>query len=248
MKLPFPITFKTYMFSVLLILTIIGIIMNGFSHTMPQVLLALTTTIILDLIITYKIEKTIILPDAATISGLFIATSLSINQVWYIPIIAGAIAIFSKHLIKIDDRHIFNPAVFGLFSVILLFNAKIEWWASQLTWLIIILGLFISYKIKRFHITLPYFVTSVIISLVYAIITKNQITLGTLLLSTNLFFMFFMLVEPMTAPSNIKGGIIYSIIAAIISFIFLIYIPIFEHSIFALIITDLSVHFLNKLE
>ncbi len=244
----FPITFKTYMFSVLLILTTVGVITNGISRTIPQIIIALITTITLDLIINYKIEKTFVLPDSATISALFIAAALSVNQIWYIPIIAGAVAIISKHVIKIKGRHIFNPAVFGLFSVILLFNTQIEWWASQITWLVIILGLFISYKVKRFHITIPYFLASVIISLIYNSITKHQLSLGILLFSANLFFMFFMLVEPMTAPSNIKGGIIYGIIAAIVSFIFVIFIPRFEPSIFALVITDLFVPLLNKLE
>ena len=127
------------MFSVLLILTTVGVITNGISRTIPQIIIALITTITLDLIINYKIEKTFVLPDSATISALFIAAALSVNQIWYIPIIAGAVAIISKHVIKIKGRHIFNPAVFGLFSVILLFNTQIEWWASQITWLVIIL-------------------------------------------------------------------------------------------------------------
>ncbi|MBI2148126.1 RnfABCDGE type electron transport complex subunit D [Candidatus Woesearchaeota archaeon] len=248
MKFPFTITFKTYIGIILFILTIIGIIKNGVLQTIPQLIITIATTIILDVSINYIKEKEFILPDSATISALFIATALSINQVWYIPITAGAIGILSKHIIKIKEKHIFNPAVFGLFVVILLFDVKIEWWASQITWLVIILGLFISYKVKRFHITIPYFLTSIIISLIYNLIAKNPITIGNLLFSTNLFFMFFILVEPMTAPTNNKGKIIYGILAAIFSFLILIFIPRFEPSIFALVITDLSVPLLNKLE
>ena len=246
MKLPFPITFKTYMGLVLLILTIIGIIKNGISQTIPQIIIASLTTIILDLIINYVKEKEFILPDSATISGLFIATALSINQNWYVPLIAGIVAILSKHIIKINEKHIFNPAVFGLFIVILLFNAKIEWWTSQITWLVIILGLFISYKVKRFYITIPYFLTSIIISLTYNLIASRPITIGNLLFSTNLFFMFFMLVEPMTSPTNNKGKTIYGVLAAIFSFLILIFIPRFEPSIFALIITNLFTPLMNK--
>src|SRR3989338_2464571 len=244
MKFSFPITFKTYMVIVLFILTIVGIIKNGIFNTIPQLIIALAATTILDVSINYIKEKKFVLPDSAIISGLFIATALMLNSTWYTTLIAGAVAILSKHIIQFNDKHIFNPAVFGLFLVILLFNAKIEWWAAQITWLVIILGLFISYKVKRFHITIPYFLTSITISIIYNLITKNPITISKLLISTNLFFMFFMLVQPMTAPTNIKCGIIYSIIAAIFSFLILTFMPRFEPSILALVLVDLFVPFL----
>lgn len=243
----FPITLKTYMGLILLILTIIGIIKNGISQTLPQIIIALLATIPLDLIINYYKEKTFILPDSVTISALFIATALSIGQQWYIPLVAGIIAILSKHLIKINQRHIFNPAVFGLFIVILVFNATIEWWISQILWLVIILGIFMMYKMKNYYLISSYLLTSIILSLIYHLTTKS-FALKTLLFSTNLFFMFFMLIEPMTAPRTKKVKIIYGAITALASFLILLFLPKYEPSIFALVIADLFVPWLNKLQ
>src|SRR3989338_3049864 len=146
MKLPFKVTYKTYMFSVLLILKIIGVFKNGIWNTLPQLLIALITTITLDVSLNYIKEKTFILPDSATISAFFIATALAVNQPWFVPFVAASIAILAKHFIRVNGTHIFNPGVFGLFCSILIFNAQIQWWAAQYTILVIIGGLFITYK------------------------------------------------------------------------------------------------------
>lgn len=242
----FPITLKTYMGSILLILAIIGIIKNGVSQTLPQLLIALAATIPLDLIINYYKEKRFILPDSATISALFIATALSINQLWYTTLIAGIVAILSKHIIKINDRHIFNPAVFGLFAVILIFKVGIEWWASQILWIVTIFGVCLMYKMKNYKIILSYLITSLVLSTAY-LLTKDSLSLKTLFFSINLFFMFFMMVEPMTAPITKKAKMIFGILVAVLSFLILIFMPRFEPSITALVLADLFVPLLNKL-
>ncbi len=243
----FTIKLKTYMGLILFILTIIGMIKNGFSQTIPQMLIALAATVPLDLIINYYKEKNFILPDSATISAFFIATALSINQPWYIPLVAGIIAILSKHIIKINNKHIFNPAVFGLFITILIFNATIGWWSSQILWLVIIFGIFMMYKMKNYKMVLSYLITSLILSLVYNLINKNNLTLGILFFSTNLFFMFFMLVEPITSPTNKKAKMIFGILVAVFSFLVLIFIPKYEPSITALVLADLFIPIINKI-
>ncbi len=242
-----PITLKTYMAAALLILIIAGIIKIGISKTLPQLLIALAVCVALDLAVNYFKKKKFILPDSSVITAFFIAAALSIGQRWYIPIIAAAMAVLSKHIIKIKNRHIFNPAVFGLLAVMLLFNSPIEWWASSPLWLVIIFGIFLMYKMKNYYLISSYFLTSVIISLLYHSIKKTEITFGILFFSINFFFMMFMLVEPMTSPFRKKGKIIYGILAALFSFAATIIIPQYDNSIIALITADLFVPLLNKL-
>ena len=246
MNLPFRITPKTYMFSFLLILTIIGVIKNSILKTLPQILIALVTTIILDVLINYIKKKKFIPPDSAVITALFIATALAIGTNWYITLIASAIAILTKHLIKINNRHIFNPANIGLLFVGLLFSSTIGWWSAQINWLVIIFGIFIAYKVKRFYIIIPYLITGLILSLIYVLITKTILSLGILFLSINLFFMFFMLTEPMTAPPRKKSQIVYGIVAAVLTLLFILFIPRIEASIGALVLSNLFTPLLNK--
>lgn len=247
MSSPFPITLKTKLFFILLILTIIGVIKNGFLSTFPQIIIAVITATVLDLTINYLKNKKIIFPDSAIISGLFIATALSINSIWYIPFSAAVFAIIIKHVIKINNKHIFNPAVSGLFFVMLLFQAKIEWWSGQILWLVIIFGIYLMYKMKNYFLISSYLIIGIGLAIMYNLVNNQNLTLSTIFFSTNFFFMFFMLVEPITAPFRKKAKIIYGTSVAIISFLILIFIPQFESSITTLIIANLFVPLLNKL-
>ncbi len=241
------ITLKTYMGMILLILLVVGIAKIGIAKTFPQLLISLIVCVSLDLIINYAKKKKFILPDSAAITAFFIAAALSTGQSWYIPLIAAATAIISKHIIKIKNRHIFNPAAFGLFIVMLFFNSVIEWWASFPLWLVIIFGIFMMYKMKNYYLISSYLTAGILTSLVYHVITNHEITFKILFFSMNFFFMMFMLIEPMTSPFRKKGKIIYGITAAIISFFALIIIPQYDNSIIALLIANLFVPLLNRL-
>ncbi len=243
----FPITLKTYIGVILLILSIIGIAKIGVSKTLPQLLISLIVCVSLDLIINYTKKKKFILPDSAVITAFFIAAALSTGQPWYIPLIAATAAVLSKHTIKINNRHIFNPAVFGLFIVMLFFNSAIGWWASFPLWLVIIFGIFMIYKMKNYYLISSYLTAGILTSLAYHAITHHEITFKILFFSINFFFMMFMLIEPMTSPFRKKGKIIYGITAAIISFFALIIIPQYDNSIIALLAANLFVPLLNKL-
>ncbi len=244
----FPITLKTYMGAILLILSIIGIAKIGVSKTLPQLLISLIVCISLDLIINYAKKKKFILPDSAVITAFFIATVLSIGQQWYIPLIAGSAAVLSKHIIKINNRHIFNPAVFGMFIAMLLFNSAIEWWASSPLWPVIIFGIFMIYKMRNYYLVSSYLIAGILISLIYHLLTNNEITSRVLFFSINFFFMMFMLVEPMTSPFRKKGKIIYGILVSFLSFAAFIIIPQYDNSIIALMLGNLFVPLLNKLK
>lgn len=243
----FQITLKTYMRIILLILLVIGVIKIGIVKTLPQLLVALITCLALDLMINYAKKKKIILPDSAAITAFFIAAALSTGQPWYIPLIAATAAITSKYIIKIKNRHIFNPAAFGLFIVMLSLNSTIEWWASFPLWLVIILGIFMMYKMKNYYLISSYLTAGILTSLIYHAITNHEITFKILFFSINFFFMMFMFIEPMTSPFRKKGKIIYGITAAIISFFALIIIPQYDNSIIALLVANLFVPLLNRL-
>ena len=98
----------------------------GIKALLP-VLIAVITTTILDLFIEYFKSKTWFFPQSALISGLFIGGLLTQNLQWYIYILAGAIAILSKHLIKFQQKHIFNPANFGVLLVSIIFGVSHTW-------------------------------------------------------------------------------------------------------------------------
>ena len=137
-------TIYQYMSAFLIILTLVSVFFYNFgTNALIPVLISVLTTTILDLIINYFKFKAWEFPYSAFISGLFIGGLLTQNLVWYIYIIAGVIAVASKHILKVNHRNIFNPANFGILLVFLIFRAQNSWWISSPLILVLIFGIFI---------------------------------------------------------------------------------------------------------
>jgi Na+-translocating ferredoxin:NAD+ oxidoreductase RnfD subunit len=223
-------------------LTIYNVFVIGISKTLPQLLIALITVSLLDILINYIKSKRFIRPYHTIITALFIATILPTGQAWYVPAIISAIAILSKHLININKRHLFNPAMFGLFFSALLFNQSSQWWATSPLPVILIFGLFIAYKFRRLHLALSYIVTILLLGFILAPSTFSVASI----LNLNYFFIFFMLVEPMSSPIYKKGRILFGFLAAVLVFSFSTYITNFSPYILALLAANLFVPLINK--
>lgn len=226
----------------LFVLALIGIYKNGTNFIWP-ILITVLTASILDLIIIYIKEKKFIIPKSATISGLFIGGILAPNQSLIIYFIAPIVAILSKHLIKFNKKHIFNPSAFGLIFSVIFFKAILNWWIDSLIWLVLIFGIFLAYKMKRFHLIFSFIITFEILMLIYTIVNKLNISH---LLSLSFFFMLFMLVEPITSPVSKKSRIAFGIFAAVLSFVLFHYWPRYDPYLLSLLIADLFVPLLNK--
>lgn len=216
------------------------------ANALIPVVVAVATTTILDLLIEYFKSKALEFPQSALISGLFIGGLLTQNLQWYIYVLAGAIAILSKHLIKFQQKHIFNPANFGVLLVSIIFGVSHTWWISSTLILVLIFGIFIIWRLRRldlgFSFLLSYYLINSILELAkgaqfseiyYTIINGGVIY----------FFAMFMLIEPKTNPA--KNRIVYGILVAILFIVLHLYIP--RHDLpLALAIGNVLVPILNK--
>ncbi|HLC56047.1 MAG TPA: RnfABCDGE type electron transport complex subunit D [Candidatus Nanoarchaeia archaeon] len=228
------------------IFTFILIIIAFFSDgkIVFNLIIALLTTIILDLILTYIKEKRFYIPSSAVITGLLIGGILPSAIPFYIPLIASVLAILSKHFIIINKRHIFNPASFGLLVILLIFSISLVWNVNSNLYLVILFGLMLSYKIKRLDYSITYLISHIIFSSLLAVYLKESIL--PYILTINFFFAFFMFIEPITSPSKRKSRIILGILAGLLSVILLQLIPKYDHSILTLIIINLLTPILDR--
>lgn len=233
-----------YMVFFLSIMAFYGIHINGIVNTLPQLVIAVITASLLDILISYFKTKQFMMPYHAIISGIFIGVILPMGQNWHTPAIIAIIAILSKHLINASHKHLFNPAMFGLFFATLLFRQPLQWWGAAPLPLILLFGLFISYKFKRFHLTLTYIITSIVLWSIFSLATNNTV-IGSIFF-VNYYFAFFMLVEPITSPAYQKGRILYGFLAAVLTFVFNVYVARFDPSNISLLIANLFVPFINK--
>ncbi|MBI2660144.1 RnfABCDGE type electron transport complex subunit D [Candidatus Woesearchaeota archaeon] len=256
-------TVYQYMVSFLIILSLTSAFFYGFGvGALLPILTAVLTTTIFDLVISYFKFKTWEFPQSALISGLFIGGLLTQGLQWYIYAIAGAIAILSKHLIKVKGRHIFNPANLGILLVSVIFGASHTWWVSSPIILVLIFGIFILWRLRRFDLGLSFVAAYFILVLLINI--SNPVTCGMMNMRCPMqpspladfyytiinggviyFFAMYMLVEPKTHPRN--NRIYYGILVAVLLVAAEKIIP--QHSIpLALAIGNIFVPFFDKLK
>lgn len=209
----------------LLLIFISAIIHYPFTSYIQTFLIALVSTVAFDLAFLKLRRITLFFPYAAIVTGIIIGLTTSLNLSWYQLITAGGLAMFSKHYLGFGNRHIFNPAAFGLFFSHLVFGENISWWA--VSWqqfgtqnpqfiiypLILLLpGLVSAVRMRRFVNVLTFY-------LVYVLFTK------TIFDPTVIFFSLVMLPEPMTTPFKRTEQLLFGISVAFLSFIIRLPLP-----------------------
>lgn len=126
-----------------------------------------------------------------------------------LPFLFGAaiLAMASKYILVIHKKHIFNPAALGIALTSLVGLGQASWWVSNnyMAPFILLGGLLIVYKIRRFDLVLAYLLV-VVLSIS-----------GYMGLSSLLFLAFAMLTEPQTTPSSRKWRIVYGTIVGVLS-------------------------------
>lgn len=152
--------------------------------------------------------------SASIVTGIIIAILNSPKNSWLEAIFIIFLAIASKHLIKIKNRHIFNPAAFGLFFGSLLFRTPIAWWSvSSFFLLLLFLPGYVSiFRSRKFNIILSFFA-------VYNLFTFFIIKRINIFDPVIIFFALVMLPEPMTSPNRPMKQIFFGVTVAIITII-----------------------------
>lgn len=135
-------------------------------------------------------------------------------------IIASAISMASKYVLAPYKKHIFNPAALGVAVTGVLSIGYASWWVGgniPLLPFVLIGGLAIVHKIRRFDLVVTFFVFAIgTIAL-----TTPQIGFGTavslaVVHTSLLFFAFVMLTEPLTTPPMRRMRLVYAAFVGIL--------------------------------
>ncbi|MCI4340545.1 MAG: RnfABCDGE type electron transport complex subunit D, partial [Thermoplasmata archaeon] len=173
-------------------------------------------------------------PDAAIVTGLFLALLL--------PPVVPAIAAGSATLAAITLRHVLrrkgrpwlNPAAAGMLVGAVFFGLAPAWWGAINENLVIVLGiLLIVWQRRNWRLPLVflggYAGLAVLQRVVFSLSTGLVLVPRVLFLSavdpTVLFFGFFMVAEPRTAPSDTGTQPIYAIVVAASAAILPLFLP-----------------------
>lgn len=232
----------------ILFLVIIGIsgVLTLQQNAWPQLIIVPAVAGVLDFFINFVRFKSKSLPETGIITGLFCASIFTANLPF--AVLAGVLAILSKHLIRWKDWHPFNPAAFGLVVAAAILGNGVEWWNTT-SWIIIPLGLFIAWRIRRIYISIAFLLASWLINSAYFMMSGVAINAQALLLNyTMLFFAFFMAVEPRTTPNRKKGMVLFGISLAALLFLLGRFIPQIDPLLLSLLVMNLTTPLLNRLK
>ncbi|MEN3376198.1 MAG: enediyne biosynthesis protein [Hyphomicrobiales bacterium] len=151
------------------------------------------------------------------ITGLSLSLLLRADEPW-IHLIAGVIAIGSKFVLRLDGKHIWNPAGFAI--VVLLFTAKSHVWISPGSWgsevwfaaLLVFFAILVLGAAGRSDIAIFFLGTHAALLFARAVwlgdplaIPVHQLQSGSLLI-----FTFFMISDPRTSPDSRLGRFIFA--------------------------------------
>lgn len=174
-------------------------------------------------------EATVPLPAfdwrSPTVTGMSLILLLRTNELW-LSALAAVIAISGKFLIRVNGKHIFNPSLFGIIAMLILFPGGA--WVSPAQWgreglflfFITCAGGCVLFRALRSDITLAFLATYALLIVGRTLwlgdpwpIARNQLASGGLLI-----FAFFMISDPRSTPDARAGRILFSALTALIAF------------------------------
>jgi Na+-transporting NADH:ubiquinone oxidoreductase subunit NqrB len=159
------------------------------------------------------------------ITALGLSVLLRVDHPWAMAF-AAAIAVLSKFLLQFNQKHIFNPANFGIICAILFTD---EAWVSPGQWgesmwyvgMFLICGGLVLKKVGRWDTTIAF------LSFYFAMEAVRNVYLGwtwdvwsyRMMSGSLIMFSFFMITDPRTIPNAKPARIIWTFTIALITFI-----------------------------
>jgi ferredoxin-NADP reductase/Na+-translocating ferredoxin:NAD+ oxidoreductase RnfD subunit len=145
------------------------------------------------------------------------------QSVEYLPFV-GWVAVWamaSKYIFAINKKHLFNPAAFAVAVTVLTLGRGANWWVSSVYMLplVVIGGVLLVRKIRRFDLVASFFAVALISIVVSGYANgSNPVSVleKVLLYSPILFFGLAMLTEPATTPPTRNLRIMYGVLVGIL--------------------------------
>ncbi|MBI2021928.1 hypothetical protein HYS93_03585 [Candidatus Daviesbacteria bacterium] len=186
----------------LILLYLVGLLSFPPVKIIWQILPPILATFIFGTIYDYFETKNLKPSLSTLITGLIIGLVAQFGeQAWKLFLI-GLAAVTFKFLIKINGKHIFNPAASGLLFGILALSSFPAWWGGERSpWIFYIFIPWLLLKYKRW---------APIVSLLLPLIIFDG--LAVLTSGSLLFFTSVMLIEPKTSPYTVREGVIFGLV------------------------------------
>jgi Na+-translocating ferredoxin:NAD+ oxidoreductase RnfD subunit len=198
-------------------------VLESFSRT----LLAIGTAMAFELVLSKLVYRKFPVLASAYITGISVGILIRSPDYWPYAL-TSAIAITSKYVIRWRGRHLWNPSNFAICAMLLIApeyiaTLSIQWgntiWPMLVVW---VLGAFITWRVKRFHITATYVVSFIVLAGVRAAITGHPVLAEVAPITGPMYqlFIFFMITDPRTTVRSKLGQCVVAFFVALVEMIF----------------------------
>jgi Na+-translocating ferredoxin:NAD+ oxidoreductase RnfD subunit len=202
---------------------LVGQLTFGFLESYSRTALAIGTAIAFEMVLGRVFTGKWPHLASAYITGISVGILVRSPAFWPYAL-CSALSITSKYVLRVKNRHIFNPSNFGICVMLFLAyyavaSLSIQWgnylWPMAVIW---VLGCAIIYRLKRFHITATYVVSFLALSLVRSLITGHTFWAEVAPLTGPMYqlYVFFMITDPKTTVSTRRGRMIVAFLVALV--------------------------------
>jgi Na+-transporting NADH:ubiquinone oxidoreductase subunit NqrB len=193
------------------LILLVGQFSFGILESYPKTALAIITSICLELVLAKIFTGQWPHLASAYISGISVGILVRSPAIWPYAL-CSAISITSKYVLRIKDRHIWNPSNFGICALLFLApytvaSLSIQWgnniWPMLVVWT---LGSVIIWRLKRFHITFTYVLSFIFFAFLRSVVTGHPFLAEVAPVTGPMYqlFIFFMITDPKTTVRSSK--------------------------------------------
>jgi Na+-translocating ferredoxin:NAD+ oxidoreductase RnfD subunit len=209
---------------------ILGVTVLGFNRSPGQILLIISSASALDMLYHWLFrQRTLLVPLSGAITGCSLSILTNFAHGSWVLIIPVFFAISSKYLITFKNRHVFNPALFGITASLLFANNTIsaspayQWGGSLAMVMFIVTAALLLFvlKIKRNPLIISFLGFYALqlglrAYLMQDIVPPQTLIMGAVTAPAFYLFTFFMITDPVTSPRSVKGQVWMSFIIVVI--------------------------------
>jgi Na+-translocating ferredoxin:NAD+ oxidoreductase RnfD subunit len=142
---------RLHVAAVIITIHVLGQVGLHFRVSVPQILAAILTCAIIEVVLTFRQTRSFVWPASAMLTGSGVALILRVvgtppdqpwnTDAWYIFAVVAGLSLLTKYVIKYRGSHVFNPSNIGLVvAFIVLGSTVVEpldfWWAPLNVWMI----------------------------------------------------------------------------------------------------------------
>jgi Na+-translocating ferredoxin:NAD+ oxidoreductase RnfD subunit len=162
-------------------------------------------------------------PTSALLSAIIVFFILSSRESWLVVAWTSSFAIISKHVLRSEREHIFNPAALALIWAPIAFGSGESWWGAlgdlSMAWIPVLLvtGLFVTDRLNKFPLVLTFLAVYFGFFTIASVANPRGVAemFRAPFVEAALFLALFMLTDPPTSPNRYLDQVWFGVLAAV---------------------------------